>query len=600
MNQICTAFVNNVHSYADYFTESRKKSASFALTTLVQLGGTLYFSYKIASKFYYGYKCQTPILSNSIKVIKCDLFLQEVKKLQVDKKNKTVEVASLLKKCDGLLNSIQSDPALDSEVKLLKSESDEFRVYLAKSLAKVDPDQALEQIMLMSDPHKRLSAIEDHFNSYDQKKAHGIFEQLLNSSTPEQDAVDFYLQIAVYLHSIDKSVLRDKAFKMALDYVINHFKSKPLDQITSFCAIEVRYYWMDVQEKKELYLSQAKGIVESDEGKKFPLTYLRLAETYNLIDDRISEKKILDKVIELLQANPLLIDTLAPYVRTYPGNDEKYCDFNMKLYKEIDQRLESIKTDQTIKLSSQIDKLLDISALYKNRNQTFEAEKIVDYAFEQSKTLDPSNDEENYRALQKLRSHLMAKNKEFNHIQNKFISMYETLSFKNPAQASNQYKHIIARDIFFAYKNFCISKNSDIFFQKYMIDILQYLSDKNVFARIDAMTCKQTLQCLNDEQKKAVLNLAEGWLSDLSSDQLPQAIEKLTVAYLRVDNQKCLQMIQSHYLKAAKFYIMAGVSTVALGIFKFLPAPKTPLLLLLILGYAQIGKLILPTLIKKQ
>lgn len=569
----------SIYSYFSYFSTAISKVALLGTESLLQLG--LYLGAGLVSgyQFYQGYQCRlnNPYhLDKRHKLVKCQALLQQAEELK--KLNSTSNILPGLNECYELLNTIKQDVCTANEILELKHK-------LSLLYAEYDSNRSYALVQYHNCKYQLIDvALNLHQKQpdFDQNKLGSLLERALSdqvsdatTSTPCSRILKWNFLITEAALKLNLTYLADRALDHA-SALIKTFVD--VDKISGLCQMAKKFKDLNKHDKMVSCLEEAQTSLKSLPEEKVSQAERIMASTYTECEyahewregfELESKQRILNNQVILTKGD--LENT--KWIIGAIGKDKLLAE-NQELAEAMMRNL-----DQTIVANTETDDILDIAKIYLLLGAKEKALEAAEYAFKVIQKNSQNEADNDYVVFQlkdiiKFFSYKESPNR-VEPMMKMLEQLYDQTSFEARVMIS---KDLIAHTIMNLYNKMKLKDKAQRMFEKHISESLQH--EKRPFEKINRLVHQGLHDQYTIEQKKAVLEIAEKLLPDVNSISRPLANAIIAEAYLKVDPQRSIQLIEQYQnSKGAMHYVNGSVFAAAMAILFALPA-KAPLILM--------------------
>jgi len=590
MNSVLLNLTSYIPAVPQCVTTSFSKITALSTRTLAALGPCLIPASFCLYNLYRSYQFKwhpSFALDDKLKIVKCKTFLSQLKELD----SKSPEAASLLAQCRALEASIKPNNILANKSDLL--------VELANYCAKTDPEQSYQIAKKLSfsvNLYECAHSIHANFPDFAPEKVADLLKMAMDdytkrnkdSSRPFKPSildVNWYLKFARAFDRVPNSGLMQES----LNHAINLIKSfeNPLTQLQGLCKIAKCCH--DIIEPREAFfrLAKAEDLLNKIPEENLITSHLTLVTTYLSLGENEKAELMLNG--ELLQGivretgemNQIpkyfySLAMLAKQISEDKNAPRKVTDFANEISSRLDRTLQfapKILAEETSE--DRADTYLIMANAYKELGDKDKCKKAADLAFKEIQDCREEEEGEEEKSFFKSKNMLLWRlirgYKDFPDDRQKALAEYETLytQYKPKKSSLSHERDQMGSFIIECYNEMGLTETSNEFFKIYLQNIFQ--KDNRAFDKINDLV-NQQWDGFTVEQRKAVLVEAEKLLSQVTPIQIEQTTEMVAEAYLKVDRQKSLELIEKYQnMRGNQHLVNASIVGIASAVLHFYP-----------------------------
>jgi hypothetical protein len=506
-------------------------------------------------------------LDNNLKVVKCKMLLDEVKaKLSNDA---TANVTPLLQQCEALQRSITDGPAFSPEQKTILRQ-------LVEHYSKIDSQHAYQLALSLTADHDIFNAtasIKHADPTFDRDQLSSLLQKVFQ---PTRILTKWALKYARAFHSLQKDEFTQQALARAKEFPSDWDTST---KVQALCDIAITYKKLGDLTEFESFMKHAQQLCSLITPPTDCIrAHLALANT--LFSYQEYEK--MDEVLAVVFAKV----TSLPLSQT----QKEACSLAMLLKKisttdEVSSKFKNVRADYIInKAFEDLGRLiipnaekraeiyLAFASAYDQLEMQDEKQIALRYAMQAIESLPESTATEIESKFDLLETVSFFKQVPSD-LQKKVLQLLEKHYSQSTFHDLSSDKQTIAGMILGFCNNNNLTEESKTFFNSYLSDIKNQKKDASGKIITLALQAGLRVDNLNLEQRKLMLEAAEGFISKVPSHSYAHLISLIVNAYRKVGNrQKSQELLNNYARRQAVGYLgSAAILPIVLGILHVYP-----------------------------
>jgi hypothetical protein len=525
-------------------------------------------------------------LDDRFKLVKCQALFEEAQKKNFQ------SAQPLLRRCEDLLATIDTTSSYGKQ---------SFLVQLAQYYAKDAPQRSYQMAQRLSSSYELFAvaqSIQKHHPS-DVDKLNVLFSRAYEAKNQEdkrhprlrillttcREIVEF----AEIFHSLNNFKLANQCMTKALE--LANAETEALGQFRAFCQIAKCYRKMENPEQMKSSIELARALLtDKIVGVDVIGALLSLANTFfSTVQFRRMDQELQEVVLLIEKDDPLkTVKNLYPLAKLISeiSKSEKaestFKDFQVEDL--IDKALTALKENKLSSLD-RAEVYLGIASIYQEGllNPSAKGKEVLNHAFQEIQNLPEDTDEAINSKIDLLLhlSYFYEKDVEMLH---KIIQSLEGFFDHTPKLRLE--KPGFGKQILELYNKTRLKTQSDVFFQKYLLDLQTRHKDKDIFNKINQLvTYADYYGDYDDNVKNQIrlqLEVAEALLPRITSSiSYKHTLSRIMQGYLQIDRQKGLDLLEKYENQQARSCLITAIAIAAavMGIARFYPE-ASPFLLL--------------------